>query len=409
MSRRAGCARRRSLARLRILYVGPHPPSPIAVRPWLFLRALQERHRIDVVTLTDGTPVNGLGGLPRAYRPGVMDRLAALRHLRNRAVPLQSMAVESLAMRRAVRMAIRDGGYDVIHVEHVRALQMVPASNRSRVLFDAVDCVSDLFEQATPYQSAPRRLLFRHEARRLARFEADALSAVGRVLVASRRDAGGLSRLGPHAPLSVLPNPVDLVRFRPGLERASDTVVFTGKMSFHANRVAAHWLCDEIWPLVKARHPEAHLLIAGARPPASLRRRRRPDVEVTGYVPDLGRLIAAAGVSVAPLRYAVGIQNKVLEAMACAVPVVTTTAAVGDLGFEEGGHGFVANDARAFAERICWLLDDRRLAGEMGRAGRDYVERHHAVGPLADQLDRHYHDLCGVPATESERREVEAI
>src|SRR5207237_175747 len=261
------------MARLRILYIGPHPPSPIAVRPWLFLGALRERHAIDILA---------------PYRPTGLDRLAALRHLPDRAYPLQAMAVESRRMRRAVRAAIADGEYDVIHVEHVRAFSFVPKADRRRVLFDAVDCVSDLFAQAAPYQGLARRRIFEHEARRLSRFESTAISSVARVLVASRRD--------------------------------------------------------------------------GAGPPAALLRRRRADIEVTGYVPELGRLIAGAAVAVAPLRYAVGIQNKVLEAMACAIPVVTTSAAVGDLGFEEGGHGFVANDARAFAERICWLLDDRRLA-----------------------------------------------
>jgi glycosyltransferase involved in cell wall biosynthesis len=397
-----------SLARLRVLYVGPYRPSPIAVRPWLFLRALQERHHIDLVTLAGGLPVSEIGAVARAYRPTAADRLAALRHLPDRAFPLQAMAVESLAMRRAVRTAIAQGGYDVVHVEHARALHLVPESDRSRVLFDAVDCLYDLFDQAAPYQGLARRALFRHEARRLERFEAEAIGVVPRVLVASRRDAAALLALVPAAPVSVLHNPVDLLRFRPRLDRSPNTVVFTGKMSFHANRVAARWLCDEIWPLVQVRHPHARLQIAGARPPAWLRRRNRSGVEVTGYVPDLGRLIAAAAVSVAPLRYAVGMQNKVLEAMACAIPVVTTTAAVGDLGFAEGGHGFVANDAQAFAERICWVLEDRRLAGEMGRAARDYVERHHAVGPLADQLDRYYHDLCRALKPETEKSEVQA-
>lgn len=397
------------MARLRILYIGPYPPSPIAVRPWLFLRALQDRHRIDVLTLAGGPPTSAVGATARTYVPTAVDRLRSLRHLPDRGFPLQAMAVESHAMRRAVRAAIASEGYDLIHVEHARALHLVPEAHRRRVLFDAVDCLSDLFEQAARYQGRVMKSVFELEANRLKRFESKALATVPRVLVASRRDAAALQNLRPDAPVSVLHNPVDLSRFHPGLTRSPNTVVFTGKMSYHANRVAARWLCDEIWPLVQHRHPQARLVIAGARPPASLRRRARPGIEVTGYVPDLGRLIAGAAIAVAPLRYAVGVQNKVLEAMACALPVVTTTAAVGDLGFEEGGHGFVANDAAAFAERICWLLDDRRLAGEIGRAGRDHVERHHAVGPLADQLDRYYHDLCGARETRPELREVEAI
>ena len=382
------------MARLRILYIGPHPPSPIAVRPWLFLGALRERHAIDILT---------------PHRPTGLDRLVALRHLADPAYPLQAIAVESLAMRAAVRAAVAEGEYDVIHVEHVRAFQFVPHADRPRILFDAVDCVSDLFAQAATYQGVAWRRIFAHEARRLARFESTAIASAARVLVASRRDSAGLLKLQPDAPVHVLRNPVDLSRFRPGLERSPNTVVFTGKMSFHANRVAARWLCDEIWPHVRSRHPQARLVIAGARPPASLLRHRGVGIEVTGYVPELGRLIAGAAVAVAPLRYAVGIQNKVLEAMACATPVVTTTAAVGDLGFEEGGHGFVANDAIAIAERICWLLDDRRSAGEMGRAGRDYVERHHAIGPLADELDRYYQDMLSGDSTQPIRREVEAI
>src|SRR6266513_1877142 len=122
-----------------------------------------------------------------------------------------------------------------------------------------------------------------------------------------------------------------------------------------------------------------------------------------------GHCCAGAPVAVAPLRYAVGVQNKVLEAMACATPVVTTSAAVGDLGFNEGGHGFIADDAAAFAERICWLLDDHQLAGQMGRAGRDYVERHHAIGPLAEQLDHYYHARLTTQSTRPNQREVEAI
>ncbi len=394
---------------LRILYIGANPPSPIAVRPWLFLGALASRHEIDLITLGARPETLQLWPAARGFSTRPLDRIRALRHAPDRAFPLQAMAVESRTMAEAIRQAVDNGGYDVVHVEHARALHLVPRELWPTVLFDAVDCLHELFRQAAPFQSRGMRRVFLIEAARLARFETRAMRETRKVLVASRRDATGLQRLDPSTPISVLHNPVDLKRFKPALERARETVVFTGKMSYHANRVAACWLIDEIWPLVQRRHPHARLLIAGARPPASLLKRQRPGVQVTGYVPDLGKVIAAAGVAVAPLRYAVGIQNKVLEAMACAIPVVTTSAAVGDLGFEEGGHGFVADDARTFAERICWLLDDSRTAGDMGEAGRAYVERHHAVDRLAGELEQHYRDLIGTTANQPQTRKVEAI
>lgn len=397
------------MTELRILYIGPHPPSPIAVRPWLFLRALAQRHQVDLITLGASPETSRVWPAAQGFRARPIDRLLALRHAPDAAFPLQAMAVESKAMERAIRRAIDQGGYDVVHVEHARALHMVPRAAWPALLFDAVDCLYQLFAQAAPYQRAALRPVFRTESRRLARFEAEAISRTARVLVASRRDASGLRALQADAPLAVLRNPVDLTAFRPAIRRSLNTVVFTGKMSFHANRVAACWLIDEIWPLVEQRHPEARLVVAGAHPPAALLRRRRAGVDVTGYVADLGRLIASAGVAVAPLRYAVGIQNKLLEAMACAVPIVTTGAGVGDLGFQEGGHGFVANDTRAFADRICWLLGDRRTAADMGEAARAYVERHHAVEPLAQELERHYDLLLHRAPIEPVKRKVETI
>jgi glycosyltransferase involved in cell wall biosynthesis len=295
------------------------------------------------------------------------------------------MAVESSAMAKAIRSAVDRGGYDVIHVEHARALHMVPREAWPNVLFDSVDCLSQLFQQAAPYQRPAMRAVFTLEAARLARFEATAMRRVGRVLVASRRDAGGLRGLGGDAPIAVLPNPVDLEAFRPAIVRSLNTVVFTGKMSYHANRVAACWLIDEIWPLVERRHPQARLLIAGARPPAELLRRRRQGIEITGYVPELGRVIAGAGVAVAPLRYAVGIQNKVLEAMAMAKPTIATPQAFEGVRAMPGRDLLVCAAPAEMAGAIRAILAGRYPG--MGAAARAVIEHHYRWSHTLQRLD----------------------
>jgi glycosyltransferase involved in cell wall biosynthesis len=360
----------------------------------LLLEAIAVRHEVHALCLRREAAAHGVpaDAAIRSFERSALDRLLAMRHVLDPAFPLQSTAAWSRGLALAVRDAIRTGDFDVVHIEHIRALRYLPVHPRPPVLFDAVDCVSDLFRLAAAQQRRPLRWLYATEAGRLARAEANALAAVDRVLVASQRDATGLQQLDPRAPITVITNPVDLTRFTAGSDRRSETVVMTGKMSFHANAVAARWLCEEIWPAVRAQHPGARLAIAGAQP-RSLRKEAAEDIDVIGYVDDLSGVIRSAAVAVAPLRYAVGVQNKVLEAMACATPVVATPAAVGDLDLRNGRDVLVAGDASEFAARIGFLLDNPDMAREIGNAGRRYVEAHHAPRVLADRLEAVYFEL----------------
>jgi glycosyltransferase involved in cell wall biosynthesis len=224
----------------------------------------------------------------------------------------------------------------------------------------------------------------------LAKLESQALDSVDRVLVASQRDADALRERNPHCRITVVTNPVDLERFTPGGGRRSPTVVMTGKMSFHANAVAASWFAEAVWPLVRARHHDARLVIAGAQPPRSVRRLAADDIRVTGYVDDLAETIRSAAVAVAPLRYAAGVQNKVLEAMACATPVVATPAAVGDLAVRHLHDVLIAERPDELAAHVRLLLRDHDFARDVGIAGRRYVERHHSIPALADRLEAEY-------------------
>jgi glycosyltransferase involved in cell wall biosynthesis len=193
----------------------------------------------------------------------------------------------------------------------------------------------------------------------------------------------------------VLRNGVDLAKYRPGEphEVEPDHLVFVGVMNYYPNVDGVVWFVREILPLVRQRRPNARLSIVGAHPSPDVRRlAREPGVTVTGFVDDPADWLRRAALSVAPLRIARGIQNKVLEALAMGLPVVGTTSATQGVEGTPGRQYLVADDVPSQVEAICGLLVDRERARELGRAARTFVEEHYdwerCLRPLDELTDR---------------------
>jgi glycosyltransferase involved in cell wall biosynthesis len=169
-------------------------------------------------------------------------------------------------------------------------------------------------------------------------------------------------------------------------------------MSYHANIAAALDLAGQVMPRVWAHRPDARLIIAGKDPsPELLALTADPRISVTGTVPDLRPYLAQATVSVSPIRYSVGIQNKLLEAMAMATPVVSTPQATAALQAEPGRDLLVADTPQAIAEVVITLLADDTLRQQIGRGGRRYVETYHNWSTAAEKLEGVYREVMCEP------------
>jgi glycosyltransferase involved in cell wall biosynthesis len=182
----------------------------------------------------------------------------------------------------------------------------------------------------------------------------------------------------PAATLRVVPNGVDLEAFHPLAAGAvPERLIFVGHLGVPHNIDAALYLAREILPLVAAQAPDCALQLVGAEPDRSLLALNSdPRIEVPGYVPDLNAALNQAQVFVAPLRFAAGVQNKVLEAMAAGRPVVTTPLVNQGLGATAGQDLLTADDPQGLAEQILSLLQNPELARRIGGAGRRFVEAH---------------------------------
>jgi polysaccharide biosynthesis protein PslH len=387
---------------MRILFAVPYVPSLIRVRPYNFIRALADRHAITVLAMSMGGEAQDVPSL-QAYCEHVevvpFDRIAALRSCATavlRGDPLQAAVCHSPAFGQHLDALLAGRRFDVVHVEHLRAAHLgtrLPAS--VPVVFDSVDCISLLLERTIRSSHDPRqRVLAMLELRRTRAYEARLLHRFDQVAVTSSDDAGALRALAPTAAVTIVPNGVDLEYFRPlAGPREPATLVFSGKMSYHANATAALHFVRHIFPLIREARPAVRLRIVGSRPPRAIQELARdPAITVTGHVADLRDTLAQATIAVCPVTVKVGIQNKVLEAMAMGLPVVCSRLGAEGLAAEPGQDLLVADDAAEFARHVGRLLAEPRLRDAIGRAGRRYVETHHRWGTAAGQLEALYQD-----------------
>lgn len=248
---------------------------------------------------------------------------------------------------------------------------------------------SDKWRQYAEKHSFPMSIVYRREWKTLRAFEEriahDALTNVFCTPLEQRI----FQREIPGAPSMVIRNGVDLEHHDPNRDRAeANHLVFIGVMDYYPNVDGCQWFADEILPLVRAEVPDARFTIVGSKPtPEVLALGERDGIEVTGFVDDPRDYLKRAAVSVAPLRVARGIQNKVLEALAMGLPTVGTTSATQGVEGTPGHDFLVADEARGFADHVIALLRDTERAETLGRAGRAFVERTYDWDACLSPLD----------------------
>ncbi|MEW6401102.1 MAG: glycosyltransferase [Chloroflexota bacterium] len=397
---------------MRIAYVVPYVPNLIRTRPYNLIRQLHSLgHDIDVFTLGSGRQdvedarvLAGKSGNVRYHVQPVwrsyLNSAAALFS----GQPLQSVYSWQAGMARNLAQRVSQKEFDIVHVEHLRGSRYGVFIKEKfpgmPVVWDSVDCISHLFKQASAQSTDLfSKLVTRFELDRTRETEARLLRIFDHVLVTSATDRSALLELPANgskpAPVSVVSNGVDQEFFHPNpdIERDSDTLVFSGKMSYHANISMIKYLIAEIMPRIWKVRRAARLLIVGKDPPPDIRELgNNPRITVTGTVNDIRPFLWQAAVSVVPLLYGAGIQNKILEAMATGTPVVTTPGALSALRARAGSDVLVAADAQEFSQVILRLMNDKNLRREIGSAGASYVAAQHSWTAIASHLVEIYQE-----------------
>ncbi len=234
---------------------------------------------------------------------------------------------------------------------------------------------------------------------KLYRYERAFCQAVDGIVAVSEPDRQALAALAPQRPIVNVPNGIDIDRYIPEPLPATTPpcLVFTGKMDYRPNVDAMLWFGLDVLPRIR-QQMRVQLQIVGMYPHRRLDTLRMvPDVELTGAVEDVVPYIHRAAIYLAPMRVGGGTRFKVLEAMACARPIVSTSLGIEGIPIRDGEHILLADDPQTFADSILDLLRDQAAGGErsrfLGEAARAFVEKQCTWETILPQLDAFHAQL----------------
>ena len=389
----------------RILYLTHRVPFPPdkgdRIRNYHVLRQLVRRARVWLVALAD-EPVTAE---TRAALDALCERIAVVpvrklpRLFWTGLTPLLGGSLSEGAFHepRAVR-TIRDWTSEAgFAAALVSAGALAPYLRRRefrdlRVFVDLVDVDSQKWFDFADASRGPKRWLYRFEGRRLRSLERTLPGWAEAVSLVSRNEAEVFESFAGPGTATVATNGVDLDYFRPMPDVPEEPAcAFVGAMDYLPNVDAAVWFAHDVWPLIRARNPDAEFRIIGRKPAAAVQRLAGlPGVRVVGGVPDVRPHVARSAVAVTPMRLSRGLQNKVLEALAMGKAVVAAPPALAALGTVPGTHLLSARTPDEWVTAVCGLLGSPDRRRELGATGRRYVEEHHhwdrCLRPLLDQI-----------------------
>jgi sugar transferase (PEP-CTERM/EpsH1 system associated) len=402
---------------MNILYVChrfPYPPKRGGkIRPFNMIRHLHAQgHRVSVCSLvrSEAEADEGLGiaqhctrfEMGRVSEPVQYARMVARLPL---LTPSSMGYFYSHELAAKVRRLLAVQQFDLIFVHCSSVAQYVEHVSDIPKILDFGDMDSQKWLEYAQHKPFPLSLGYTLEGRKMLRAEKRLARRFDLCTATTRAEWRTLEDYGTGAATDWFPNGVDADFFSPGeAPYDPDTISFIGRMDYYPNQECMARFCKQVWPLLKVQRPSLKLLIVGADPSPEMRALGQIDgVSVTGSVPDVRPYVRRSALMVAPLAIVRGTQNKILEAMAMGVPVVTSPAAAGGVDAEGPLHLLAADSAADITRAVLRIVENPSERVRLAEAGRARMLSHHAWPRSMQRLDSiiaHCRESFGAPLIE---------
>jgi glycosyltransferase involved in cell wall biosynthesis len=397
---------------MNILFVSiviPHSKSLTAgsLEVYNYIKGLSQNHDVDLVSTivdADREKVQEMSGICRkvyaAKRSETLwDKIKQILSW------MGGLCLGPLKHRPAILLAnqlIRENHYDIVQVEFVEAGRYIRKTGKTKMIMDNVDVFLKPILRLYQRERNPlKKILLLLKLYHTRWFEAKTYKNFDLVLTRSEYDKRLVEKYYPGTQTAVLPHIVNMKEIEAcgNVPALSHSLLFTGAFQRTLNVESAEFLFSEIFPRIKKVFPDSVLILAGGNPSDKMKKwaKNNPDVIVTGFVPDIFEYYLKSTVFVAPMFVGGGVITKIIEAMFCGCPVVTTP--VGNEGIEaiEGEHIFLAESADDFCRKIEFLFQNPLFGKTLGEKARRFVEERYEFNHVISLLEQWYQDMMRVP------------
>src|ERR1019366_2602886 len=257
---------------------------------------------------------------------------------------------------------------DHIYCQLIRASEYVKKYRNISKTLDYMDVFSKGMERRKSTESFFLKPIFAMEYRRLIKYEHDAFQYFNNKTIISEQDKN-LIRHPENSDIIIIPNGVDTDYFKPINHKKEFELLFNGNMNYPPNIERVEFLANKIMPLVWKKLPHVRLLISGSSPNNKVLALQSNKIVVSGWMDDIRENFYKSKILVAPMQISIGLQNKLLEAMAMQLPCVTSTLANNALKAKHNEQILVADTPEQYAKYIIELLENEEKAKQIALNG----------------------------------------
>lgn len=299
----------------------------------------------------------------------------------------------SRQMQQAVNEVLARAKFDLIFVYCSSVAPYVEHVHHIPKLLDFGDMDSQKWLEYAQYKPFPLSMGYWLEGHKLVRAEKRLAQSFDMCAATTAAEIKTLKSFGVPVEADWFPNGVDSDYFKPEGQLGADdydadTLSFIGRMDYYPNQECMIEFCAHVLPLIQSERPDAKLLIVGAEPSLAIKRLENiRGVTVTGSVPDVRPYVRRSAAMIAPLNIARGTQNKILEAMAMGVPVITSEIAAGGVDAEREKQFLVANTPEGYARASLRIMNSAAERQRLAIAGRERMLSHHSWPAAMHKLD----------------------
>jgi len=289
-------------------------------------------------------------------------------------LPFQVNFYKSKAFKEAITGVIKKYQIDIVHAYTLRVAEYTKHLTQP-VIYELIDSMQLNLENMVYEEQFLKKWIYKKEADRIRKYEQDLCLNSSYLSVVSKKDKERINV--DH--IRVIPNGVDKIYFKRNKSFNPGEIIFSGNMGYSPNIHAVKWFVNECLPIIKSAKPNIKFRIVGANPSLYIKNLHDgKTIFVTGYVNSVADELSRAQISVAPMRSGSGMQNKIIEAMACGTPVITTHNGLEGLFAEPDEEILVADTPNTFSQSVIDLLSDIELYSKISKNSINYVENYHS-------------------------------